>query len=116
MSAIISILYISIYSHEPISHIVYIKDKSEKYKLALLPSNSCESILQYAKTRVKKENIIRLFQVIRHQGSEQVSKPDIHHVDFLFLTLAVDGKKSKLTIKVWRGKSCISLVGGRVSR
>jgi hypothetical protein len=37
----------------------------------------------HCKKQSQKKILIRLFQSIRHQGSEQVSKPDIHHVDFL---------------------------------
>lgn len=60
-------------------------------------------MLQYENSRVIKKIIIRLFQVIRHQGSEQVSKPDIHHVDFFCVTLAVEGEKVEgLTIKVYQ--------------
>jgi hypothetical protein len=60
--------------------------------------------MQCAKGKVQKEKIIvRLFQVIRHQGSEQVSKPDIHHVDFLFVCHSCCRRKVEgLTIKVYQ--------------
>lgn len=58
-------------------------DKSKKRTLALLFATLFEMYCNMQKAKSKKI-IIRLFQSIRHQGSEQVSKPDIHHVDFSF--------------------------------
>jgi hypothetical protein len=61
-----------------------------------------------------RKSYIRLFQSIRHQGSEQVSKPDIHHVDFYFDLRAVKRKKRsrELTIEVGGVVDIVNIVSG----
>jgi hypothetical protein len=69
--------------------------------------------LQYAKSKVK-ENHVRLFQSIRHQGSEQVSKPDIHHVDFSLTAEMQEGKVESLPLSVSASEVSLSVVNAVV--
>jgi hypothetical protein len=62
------------------------------------------------KSKVKENHIIRLFQVIRHQGSEQVSKPDIHHVDFSLTCVQEKRRRGSLPLELLHKKCRYSVV------